>query len=159
MAEPDATAGADIQSFDCGLVVATSRPMKANAIASSVALLFLALGCAKPRPETPSAPVPAAVGLKSATVIKHVDASGAQRLLEERKVVVLDVRTPAEYAAGHIAGATNIDFRASDFEQKVAGLDKAQPYLVHCAAGGRSTQSLAVFDRLGFKRLSIWTAA
>lgn len=130
--------------------------MNLKRLASLVAPLLLALGCTKPRPASPPSPPHGSTTAptpKAATVIQHVDAAGAEKLIADRKVRVLDVRTPTEYAAGHIAGATNIDFRASDFEQKVAALDKAQPYLVHCAAGGRSTQSLAVFDRLGFKEI------
>jgi rhodanese-related sulfurtransferase len=85
------------------------------------------------------------------TKIEHVDAAGAAKLVTDKKVVVLDIRTPKEYQAGHIAGAKNLDFYERDFAQKLATLDKATPYLVHCAAGGRSTKSLDQFKKLGFK--------
>jgi phage shock protein E len=88
------------------------------------------------------------------TKIEHVDAAGAAKLLAgEQKPVVLDVRTPAEHAAGRIAGSKLIDFRAADFAAKVAELDRSQTYLVHCQAGGRSTNSLEVFKKLGFKHI------
>jgi phage shock protein E len=79
--------------------------------------------------------------------VKHVDAKEAQKLVMEKKVVVIDVRTPKEFSEGHIAGATNIDFRAEDFGKRIGQLDKNKAYLVHCAAGGRSTQSLATFKK------------
>jgi phage shock protein E len=79
--------------------------------------------------------------------VKHVNARQAEKLVEEKKVVVLDVRTPAEFKEGHIAGATNIDFRGPDFEKRVGQLDKSKTYLVHCAAGGRSTQSLPILKK------------
>ena len=76
---------------------------------------------------------------QAAPVVKNVNAEEAAKVLQEnKKVVVLDVRTAKEYAAGHIAGATNLDFYAKDFESKLDTLDKQKPYLVHCAAGGRS---------------------
>ena len=65
--------------------------------------------------------------------------------------MVLDIRTPEEFAAGHIAGATNINFRAADFEKAIAALDKNQTYVLHCASGNRSTQSLPTFSKLEFK--------
>ncbi|MFZ4764445.1 MAG: rhodanese-like domain-containing protein [Roseimicrobium sp.] len=85
--------------------------------------------------------------------VTHVDANGAQKLIESGKVLVLDVRTQDEFAEGHIAGAKVVDFTESDFEQKAAALDRKQAYLVHCAAGGRSTNSLAVFRKLGFSSI------
>lgn len=85
--------------------------------------------------------------------VKHVDAKQAKQLINEKKVTVLDLRTPAEFKSGRIAGATNIDFLAPDFEQRIKGLDKTKAYLVHCAAGGRSTHSLATFKRQQFQSI------
>ncbi len=90
----------------------------------------------------------------SATAITHVDAAGAGKLVAEKKVVVLDIRTPKEYAAGHIAGAINLDFYAGDFEQRLGQLDKSKAYLVHCAVGGRSTKSLTRFQKLQFQSVA-----
>jgi phage shock protein E len=99
--------------------------------------------------------------------VTHVDAKQAMELLKkEEKPKVLDVRTPEEFAEGHLAGALNIDFLKSDFAEKVAKLDKDQPFLVHCRSGGRSTKSLATFEKLGFKNIihldggmNAWTEA
>jgi rhodanese-related sulfurtransferase len=85
--------------------------------------------------------------------VQHVDAQQAQKLILEKKVVVLDIRTAGEFNKGRIAGATNIDFLASDFEQRIDGLDKSKTYLVHCASGGRSTHSLPVFKKHEFQSL------
>ena len=65
--------------------------------------------------------------------------------------VVLDVRTPAEFAAGHIEGALNIDYRASDFAERIAALDRSKTYLMYCRTGNRSGRALPLFDRLGFE--------
>ncbi|MHB8522103.1 MAG: rhodanese-like domain-containing protein [Limisphaerales bacterium] len=74
-------------------------------------------------------------------------------LLKDKKIVILDVRTPEEYQKVRLAGATNINFTAPDFEQKVAALDKSRTYLVHCAVGGRSAKACAKMSRLRFKSL------
>lgn len=67
--------------------------------------------------------------------------------------VVLDVRTPDEFRAGHIAGAVNVDFHAPDFERQLAKLDRSRTYLVYCRTGNRSSKSLPVLARLGFARV------
>jgi rhodanese-related sulfurtransferase len=85
--------------------------------------------------------------------VKHVDAKQAQQLVSEKKVIVLDLRTPKEFNSGHIAGATNIDFLGPDFEERVKALDKTKPYLIHCAVGGRSSHSLPTFKRQQFQSI------
>ena len=88
----------------------------------------------------------------TASAIQHVDAAGGEKLLAANKdVLVLDVRTPGEFSGGHLPKARNVDFNAADFEKKLGELDRAKPYLVHCASGGRSGRSLEVFQKLGFK--------
>jgi len=81
-------------------------------------------------------------------IVHHVNPTEAQKLIAAKKVVVLDVRTPKEFAAGHIAGATNINFLAADFAKAITGLDTNQAYLVQCAVGGRSTQALPKLEQL-----------
>src|SRR5690242_13639253 len=88
-----------------------------------------------------------------ALAVQHVDAKQAQKLVAEKKVVVLDIRTPGEFNKGRIAGAKNIDFLAPDFEQRIEALDKSKSYLVHCASGGRSTHSLALFKKHDFQSI------
>ncbi len=85
--------------------------------------------------------------------VHHVNPAGAQKLIADKKVVVVDVRTPQEFAAGHIAGATNINFHSEDFAKAIASLDTNKTCLVHCAVGGRSTQALPTFSKLQFQSL------
>ncbi|MCL4177980.1 MAG: rhodanese-like domain-containing protein [Verrucomicrobia bacterium] len=96
-------------------------------------------------------PISEAAGQDAKPRVVHVDASGAARLIAEGKVVVLDIRTPGEFAAGHFGGATNIDFHARDFADRLAVLDRNQTYLLHCASGRRSRESLTTFEKLDFK--------
>lgn len=77
----------------------------------------------------------------------------AQWLETDKNVVVLDVRTPDEFNQGHLKGAQNVDYLARNFEQQLARLDKTKPYLVHCASGGRSTETLPMLQKLGFKNV------
>ena len=92
------------------------------------------------------------LAMQAQTDPKHLlPQQAAQWLERDKKVVVLDVRTPTEFRAGHLKNAVNVDYTAPDFEQQVAKLDRSTPYLLHCAVGGRSTKALPVLQRLGFR--------
>ncbi len=77
----------------------------------------------------------------------------AELLASGEKVTVLDVRTPEEFADGHLKDAVNVNFNGGDFEAQLAKLDPSKPYLVHCAAGGRSGKSMALFKKLKFTKV------
>jgi phage shock protein E len=66
------------------------------------------------------------------------------------ELVVLDVRTPEEYAEGHLEGAVLVDFYDPDFADQLAELDPDVPYLVYCRSGSRSGQTLPLMQQLGF---------
>jgi phage shock protein E len=68
----------------------------------------------------------------------------------EPKIILLDVRTPGEFAAGHLANAINIDFQSGYFEEEVAKLDKSASYAIYCRSGNRSGQAVKVMADLGF---------
>jgi rhodanese-related sulfurtransferase len=66
---------------------------------------------------------------------------------------VLDVRTPEEFAAGHLKNAVNIDFRAADFAERLDTLDKNAVYLVYCRVGVRSLRAMGFMKDKGFSRV------
>lgn len=65
-------------------------------------------------------------------------------------LVILDVRTPEEFAEGHLDGAMMVDFYEDDFAIQLGELDRDAPYLLYCHSGGRSGQTLAMMEELGF---------
>ncbi len=86
--------------------------------------------------------------------IEKLDVAAFQsKVKESSNTVLLDVRTPEEFAAGNIEGAVNIDFKASDFEQKIAELDKNKTYFVYCLSGIRSGKAADRMSELGFTSL------
>lgn len=68
-------------------------------------------------------------------------------------VTVIDVRTPEEFAEGHLDGAVLVDFSAPTFADEVAQLDPAEPYLVYCRSDNRSGQAVAMMQSMGFEQL------
>jgi rhodanese-related sulfurtransferase len=85
----------------------------------------------------------------------NVTVEQARKLIQERggkaDFVVLDVRTPAEFAGGHLPGALNVDIQARDFETRVESLDRRKTFLVYCRSGNRSTKAVQTMERMGFQ--------
>jgi rhodanese-related sulfurtransferase len=69
---------------------------------------------------------------------------------ENSKFNIIDIRTPSEYAAVHIANAVLIDYYSDAFEQELDKLDRQETYLVYCRSGNRSGNAMIVFKDLGF---------
>lgn len=65
-------------------------------------------------------------------------------------VVLLDVRTPEEFAEGHLEGAVNVDVSAPDFATRLADLDPEATYAVYCRSGNRSQTALDLMSQAGF---------
>ena len=87
-------------------------------------------------------------GSSAGSAIQKPSAAKAVGMLDSRTVI--DVRTPTEYAAGHIAGAQNIDVEAADFGSKIATLDNKAPYVVYCRSGRRSGIAATQMADAGF---------
>lgn len=66
------------------------------------------------------------------------------------QVQLIDVRTPAEFAEGHLAGARNLDWTSGALESAMAGLDKQTPVLLYCASGRRSAAARKAMQDAGF---------
>lgn len=67
--------------------------------------------------------------------------------------VIIDVRTPEEFAEGHLDGATNLDLNGGQFQEAIAGLDPDVNYLVYCRSGNRSGQATALLRDAGFENV------
>ena len=67
--------------------------------------------------------------------------------------VLLDVRTPEEFASGHIQSAINIDFQNPSFAEDVKKLDTSKPYFVYCRSGNRSGKAISFMKENGFTKI------
>lgn len=113
-------------------------------IMASLALLLGGAAACQP-PASPSAPAGSVVNLSPAEFHK--------RLKGEHAAILLDVRTPSEFAGGHLPGAQNLNFNSPTFQQQVAQLDRNKPVYLYCAVGGRSASAAAVMRKMGFQVL------
>jgi rhodanese-related sulfurtransferase len=92
----------------------------------------------------------AGCGSGTTAVVDEIAPDAAATLLEAPATVLLDIRTPDEFAAGHIAGAANVDFYAADFNAQLDSLDSGATYVIYCRSGNRTTAALEIFRDLGF---------
>ncbi len=82
---------------------------------------------------------------------KEINAADFEKRRTRGKAPVLDVRSPEEFARGHVTGAINADIHSPDFAAKAAQFDKKKPIMVNCHLGSRGTIAAAELARLGFK--------
>lgn len=82
--------------------------------------------------------------------VTRVDATAFADTIATPGTVVLDVRTPDEFASGHIEGAVNIDVEGGAFEAGIADLDRNATYAVYCRSGNRSQVAVAMMEDAGF---------
>lgn len=70
--------------------------------------------------------------------------------INKEPVQLVDVRTPAEFEAGAIPNALNINVNDASFEEKIQKLDKTKPVYVYCRSGARSQTAAHKMVEMGF---------
>jgi rhodanese-related sulfurtransferase len=87
-------------------------------------------------------------------ITKNVDAATFKKMIDEKKSVLIDLRTADEInSKGMIKGATQLDFLDKNAEENIKKLDKNKTYLIYCAGGGRSGDCAELMHKLGFKEV------
>jgi rhodanese-related sulfurtransferase len=96
----------------------------------------------------------ALLGCKSESkpVVKVVSVSEFSEGLSN-DIQLVDVRTPEEYADGHIENSQLINVKSDDFQEKIQDLDKDQPVYIYCRSGNRSQKAAKIMTELGFKEI------
>jgi rhodanese-related sulfurtransferase len=95
----------------------------------------------------------------------HVDTATATRMINREDALVVDVRDPGEFGAGHILGARNVPVERIN-EKADVGKKKDRPLIVYCDSGARAVKAAASLRAQGFSRvftltggLGAWQAA
>lgn len=99
----------------------------------------------------------AALTSVSATTIQanEISVQEARALLASppEGLIILDVRTPEEFAQGRLAGARLMDFSSPNFEVEAATLPKDKPILLYCRTGNRSSKANEKLKKLGITNI------
>lgn len=118
------------------------RPRTLLTAMSAVALAVCVGSCSAAERPAGAPPAPTAPTSTAVAVDQAIDAI-------EEGAVILDVRTPEEYAAGHLRGSRNLDLADPRFADQVKELDQDLSYVVYCATGNRAGQAIEVMRRKG----------
>lgn len=105
----------------------------------------LAGGCTDTEIETPT------------QITENITPQEALALIQDNRdnpdFMVIDVRTPEEFAEEHIENATNLDYYAATFRNELDKLNKNKTYLIYCRSGTRSGSALDIMTELNFKEV------
>lgn len=81
-------------------------------------------------------------------------AAFSEKIKSTTDITLLDVRTPEEYAGGHLPNAINIDWNGDQFNATTEKIDKTKPVFVYCMSGGRSHSAAQALQKRGFKNVT-----
>jgi len=116
-----------------------------KAILKQTLFIFLAIsliGCNNPKP--------------SKTITKNGEINVVTPAEFKEKSIsqtILDIRTPQEFASGHIEGAININLFDKTFETQLLKLDKTKPLFIYCRSGSRTSKASKKASNLGFEEV------
>ncbi|QJC22728.1 rhodanese-like domain-containing protein [Arcanobacterium buesumense] len=81
----------------------------------------------------------------------HSQAKESSQLSEKDQTpMIIDVRTPEEFATGHVTGAVNFDVNDAKFQNQVKDLDKSAAYVLYCRSGHRAEGAKGYMESIGF---------
>jgi len=127
---------------------------KTLGVAFAVAALALTsplTACSSTDTEAVAAPVDVIV--EAPTAPERVDAAMFSAVVTTPGVTIIDVRTPEEFAQGHIQGAVNYNVQGPDFANQIMGLDPAGVYAVYCRSGNRSQPAVTQLSNIGINSI------
>jgi len=91
---------------------------------------------------------------QTSPAIKTIDVSSySEKIKATPNAQILDVRTPEEYATGHIENSDNVNWLSDSFVLRTDKYDKTKPVFVYCKSGGRSAKAADKLAELGFKTI------
>jgi rhodanese-related sulfurtransferase len=119
------------------------------AVVGTVALLPLLAACGSDSSSKAASTTTSAAASPGVTKVSPTD---GQALIGKmgKALTVIDVRTPSEFAAGHLSNAVNIDLEGGQFSQGIAALPKDAAYMVYCHSGRRSAIAASTMAAAGF---------
>lgn len=72
---------------------------------------------------------------------------------QSKNQTIVDIRTPQEFAQGHIEGAININYFDKSFLEQVSKFDKNKSIYIYCRSGNRTSSASKKMQDLGFEEI------
>jgi len=90
--------------------------------------------------------------------VKNINVAEADALIQANAgnpdFIIIDVRTPEEFAAGHLENAVLVDYRAGNFNEEIGKFDRSKEYLIYCRTGNRSSGARDIMKEMGFLNIN-----
>ena len=98
-------------------------------------------------------PIVEAVAPSGLGTITKISANEFEKMNNEGKFLLVDVRTPKEFAEDHLKGAVNVNFKKRTFPDYINAIPKDKPVGVYCHSANRSGKAALIMKALGFKQI------
>jgi rhodanese-related sulfurtransferase len=100
-------------------------------------------------------PVQEGPALTQPQVVKNITPEEANTMImiSSFPIQIIDVRTPEEYAGGHIENAANVNYNSGNYSDEISRFDKDRTYLIYCRTGARSAGARDIMKELGFQKI------
>lgn len=92
-------------------------------------------------------------GDKNTIIYEKIDILNLNNILNDKDIIVLDVRTLEEINAGYIPNSTFIDYYDENFENKINLIDRRKKIYILCKSGGRSVKAANLLSQKGFQKV------
>ncbi len=125
--------------------IAGFRTTRAAGVALGIAFALTGTACS-----SAGSDAPAAAAQAPAFAGQHVAVAEFAAAAAEPGVMIIDVRTPEEFAAGHLVGAVNANVESPDFAGLISALDPSKDYAVYCRSGNRSRAAMTAMANMGY---------
>lgn len=99
-------------------------------------------------------PAPTLIGSLTLALALTGCATATDDVVISDDTIVLDVRTPQEYAEGHLEGAQLLDLTGGQLAAALPDLDADAEYVVYCRSGNRSAQAATMLEEAGFENVT-----
>ena len=92
---------------------------------------------------------------ENTTSFKHtlVNPSEFNNILQQKNILIIDIRRPEEFNSGHLPDAINIDYESANFKEKLQEITSKKKIAIYCRSGRRSAASIPVFEKIGFSEV------
>lgn len=123
-------------------------------VISSLLALMLLSACGAPTTMA-RMPVQQMAAMSAPRAVTTISVAEAHDWLADPNAswTLIDLRTPAEFATGHLQNASNLNFYATDFRAKLEGMNRHQPIIMYCQSGNRSGKALEMMREMGFRNV------
>ena len=90
----------------------------------------------------------------SSNSVETQTSDAPQTTIKTESAILIDVRSPEEFAVGHLQGAMNYNVEDGTLEAALSSLDTSKSYNVYCQSGRRSAIAIALLNQNGFTRVT-----